>query len=169
MNIRPARVSDVPGIHELVGVFAEKKLMIRRTMAELYEAIPEFCVAVDDDNRVVGCAALHVFWEDLSEIRCLAVAESLQGIGLGRRLVEWCWDRARDLEVTSVFALTTSVDFFTRCGYRVIDKSELPQGIWSECVRCPAFPECKETALIRVHEPAAARGRSEARYAAGKK
>ncbi len=166
MNIRPARVSDVPGIHELVGVFAEKKLMIRRTMAELYESITEFCVAVDDDNHVVGCAALHVFWEDLSEIRCLAVAEQLQGIGLGRRLVDWCWDRARALEVKSVFALTNSVDFFSRCGYRVIEKSELPQGIWNECVRCPAFPECKETALIRVHEPEAILRAAGSRYAA---
>ena len=166
MNIRPARVSDVPGIHELVGTFAENKLMIRRTMAELYESIQEFCVAVDDDNHVVGCAALHVFWEDLSEIRCLAVAERLQGHGLGRGLVDWCWDRARQLEVTSVFALTNSVEFFTRCGYHQIDKSELPQGIWSECVRCPAFPECKETALIRVHEPAGRLSRAESHYAA---
>lgn len=165
MNIRPARVSDVPGIHELVGAFAEKKLMIRRSLAELYESIQEFRVAVDDDNHVVGCAALHVFWEDLSEIRCLAVAESLQGNGLGRRLVDGCWDRARQLDVTSVFALTNSVEFFIRCGYRTIEKSELPQGIWSECVRCPAFPECKETALIRVHEPATSLSKAESRYA----
>ncbi len=99
MTIRPARVGDVAGIYEQILVFAEQKLMIRRSMAELYESIREFIVAVDDENRVVGCVALHVFWEDLAEIRGLAVAEQFQGMGVGRRLVEACWEsgtRARD-------------------------------------------------------------------------
>ena len=74
--------------------------MIRRSMAELYQSIREFFVAVDDENRVVGCVALHVFWEDLSEIRCLAVAEHVQGLGIGRRLVDACWESARELEIT---------------------------------------------------------------------
>jgi amino-acid N-acetyltransferase len=93
--------------------------------------------------------ALHVFWADLSEIRCLAVAEHVQGLGIGRRLVDACWDLARELEITSIFALTNSTGFFERCGYQPIDRSELPQAVWSECVRCPAFPNCQETALIR--------------------
>ncbi len=80
MTIRPARVGDVPGIYELIVVFAERKLMIRRSMAELYESIREFTVAVDDENRLLGCVALHVFWDDLAEIRCLAVAEHAQGL-----------------------------------------------------------------------------------------
>ena len=115
--------------------------MIRRSMAELYESIREFFVAVDDENRVVGCVALHVFWEDLAEIRCLAVAEHVQGLGVGRRLVEACWESARELEIKSVFALTNAVGFFERCGYHQIDKSELPQRIWNECVRCPVVSE----------------------------
>ncbi len=84
MTIRPARVGDVPGIYEQILVYAEQKQMIRRSMAELYEAIREYIVAVDDDNRVVGCVALHVFWADLAEIRGLAVAEHVQGMGIGR-------------------------------------------------------------------------------------
>ncbi len=126
--------------------------MIRRSLAELYESLREFFVAVDADNRVVGCVALHVFWEDLSEIRCLAVAEDMQGMGVGRALVDACWESARELEVTSVFALTNATGFFERCGYHQIDKSELPQRIWSECVRCPSFPNCAEIALIRTAE-----------------
>ena len=98
MTIRPARVGDVAGIYEQILVFAEQKQMIRRSMAELYESIREFIVAVDDENRVVGCVALHVFWEDLAEIRGLAVAEQVQGMGVGRRLVEACWESARELE-----------------------------------------------------------------------
>jgi amino-acid N-acetyltransferase len=153
LTIRPARVSDVPGIYEQVLVFADRGLMIRRTMAELYESIREFIVAVDDENRVVGCIALHVFWEDLSEIRCLAVAEQVQGLGIGRRLVERCWEAARELELKSVFALTSAVGFMERCGWHQIDKSELPQRIWGECVRCPSFPNCQETAVMRSIEP----------------
>ena len=149
MNIRPARVGDVPAIYELIRLFADRKLMIRRSMGELYESIREFLVAVDDAGRVVGCVALHVFWEDLAELRCLAVAEDLQGQGLGRSLVEACWESARELEIPSVFALTYSVAFFERCGYRQIEKSELPHKIWNECVRCPLFPNCQEVALIR--------------------
>jgi amino-acid N-acetyltransferase len=152
LTIRPARVGDVPGIYEQILVFADQKLMIRRSMAELYESIREFLVAVDDENRVVGCVAVHVFWEDLAEIRCLAVTPRLQSHGLGRRLVDACLETARDLEIKSIFALTNAVGFFERCGYQRIDKSELPQRIWSECVRCPSFPNCLETALIRSTE-----------------
>jgi amino-acid N-acetyltransferase len=147
--IRPARVGDVPGIYEQILVHAERKLMVRRSMAEIYESIREFVVAVDDDNRVLGCASLHVFWADLAEIRGLAVADQVQGMGVGRRLVEACWELARELEIKSVFALTNAVGFFERCGYHRIDKSELPQRIWNECVRCPSFPICEEIALIR--------------------
>jgi amino-acid N-acetyltransferase len=149
LTIRPARASDVPGIHQQVQIFADQGLMIRRSMAELYQSIREFLVAVDDQNRVVGCVALHVFWADLSEIRCLAVAEQVQGLGIGRRLVESCREMARELEIKSIFALTSSTGFFERCGYHQIDRAELPQAVWSECVRCPAFPNCQETALIR--------------------
>ncbi len=124
--------------------------MIRRSLAELYQSIREFLVAVDQENQVVGCVALHVFWDDLAEIRCLAVAERVQGLGIGRRLVDACWDVARELEIKSIFALTSSTGFFERCGYHQIEKAELPQAVWSECVRCPSFPNCGETALIRA-------------------
>jgi amino-acid N-acetyltransferase len=152
LTIRPARVGDFPGIHELVTYFAERKLMIRRSLAELYESIREYTVAVDADNSVVGCAALHIFWHDLAELRGLAVAERVQGLGVGRRLIDACWESARELEVTSVFALTTAGGFFERCGYQHLDKSELPQQIWNECVRCPAFPNCTELAFVRSVE-----------------
>jgi amino-acid N-acetyltransferase len=94
-----------------------------------------------------------VFWEDLAELRCLAVAEHLQGHGLGRRLVVACWESARELEITSVFTLTHAVAFFERCGYQQVEKSELPHKIWNECVRCPLFPNCQEVALVRTVDP----------------
>ncbi|WP_165249771.1 N-acetyltransferase [Paludisphaera soli] len=153
MNIRPARVGDVPAIYELIRKFADRKVMIRRSLGELYESIREFLVAIDGDGRVVGCVALHVFWEDLAELKCLAVAEEAQGAGVGRLLVDACWDQARELEINSVFALTYAVGFFERCGYGQMDKADLPHKIWNECVRCPLFPNCTEVALIRSHRP----------------
>jgi amino-acid N-acetyltransferase len=156
LNIRPARVGDVPGIYELIRTFAERRLMIQRSMGELYESIREFLVAVDDERQVVGCVALHVFWEDLAELRGLAVAEHLQRRGLGQRLVDACWESARELELGSVFTLTHAVGFFERCGYHQVEKSELPHKIWNECVRCPMFPNCQEVALVRLASPDAA-------------
>lgn len=150
MNIRPARVSDVPAICDLIKTFADRKLMIRRTLGELYESIREFYVAVEDDGRVIGCAALHVFWEDLAELKCLAVSEAAQGRGVGRALVDACWKSAGELDIKSVFTLTYVPDFFEKCGYAQIEKSELPHKIWNECVRCPLFPNCNEVALIRT-------------------
>src|SRR3954471_5196404 len=149
LNIRPARVGDVPAIQELIRTFADRKLMIRRSLGELYESIREFLVATDDAGAVVGCAALHVFWEDLAELKCLAVSETVHGQGVGRRLVEACWDAARCLEIKTVFTLTYVADFFEKCGYHRIEKADLPHKIWNECVRCPLFPSCNEVALIR--------------------
>jgi amino-acid N-acetyltransferase len=123
--------------------------MIRRSLGELYESIREFLVATDDDDRVIGCAALHVFWDDLAELKCLAVAESVHGHGVGRKLVDTCWSAAADLEIKTVFTLTYVPGFFEKCGYHKIDKAELPHKIWNECVRCPLFPSCNETALVR--------------------
>lgn len=154
MNIRPARVSDVPAICDLIKTFADRKLMIRRTLGELYESIREFYVAVEDDGRIIGCAALHVFWEDLAELKCLAVSEAAQGRGVGRALVDACWKSAGELDIKSVFTLTYVPDFFEKCGYVQIEKSDLPHKIWNECVRCPLFPNCNEVALIRSSQPA---------------
>ena len=154
LNIRPARVGDVPSIHELIRTFADQKLMIRRSPGELYESIREFFVAVDANGQVIGCAALHVFWEDLAELKCLAVSEKAQGQGVGRKLVEACWASAGDLEIKTVFTLTYVPDFFERCGFHQIEKAELPHKIWNECVRCPLFPNCTEVALIRSTEQA---------------
>jgi amino-acid N-acetyltransferase len=147
--IRPARVGDVPAIHDLIRTFADRKLMIRRSLGELYEAIREFFVAIDDDGKLIGCAGLHVFWEDLAELKCLAVSESAHGRGVGRMLVDACWEAARELEINSVFTLTYVAEFFEKLGYHRIEKADLPHKIWNECVRCPLFPNCQEVALIR--------------------
>ena len=153
MNIRAARMGDVPAIGDLIRTFADRKLMIRRSPGELYESIREFLVAEDDNGQIVGCSALHVFWEDLAELKCLAVSESAQGFGIGRKLVDACWKAARELEIATVFTLTYVPEFFERCGYDRVEKSDLPHKIWNECVRCPLFPSCTEVALVRSIYP----------------
>jgi amino-acid N-acetyltransferase len=149
-------VGDVPAINELIRTFADRKLMIRRSLGELYESIREFLVATDDDGKVIGCIALHVFWEDLAELKCLAVSETAQGQGVGRRLVDACWDAAGELQINTVFTLTYVAEFFEKLGYHRIDKADLPHKIWNECVRCPLFPNCQEIALIRSFHPESA-------------
>lgn len=162
MKIRPARVGDVPAICDLIRTFADRKLMIRRSLGELYESIREFLVAEDESGRVVGCSALHVFWDDLAELKCLAVSETVQGRGIGRLLVDACWDAAHELEIRNVFTLTYVPEFFEKCGYRRIEKAELPHKIWNECVRCPLFPSCHETALVRSLDESPVFDRAEA-------
>jgi amino-acid N-acetyltransferase len=86
-------------------------------------------------------------------LKCLAVSEGTQGRGVGRRLVDACWEAARELEINSVFTLTYVAEFFEKLGYRRIEKADLPHKIWNECVRCPLFPNCQEIALIRSFHP----------------
>lgn len=115
--------------------------MLRRPLGELYESIREFLVAIDGANRVVGCVALHVFREDLAELKCLAVIEEYQRLGVGRHLVDACWKQAKALKINSVFALTHAVGFFERCGYGRIDQTDLPHEVWNERVRRCLFPQ----------------------------
>ncbi|ADV63306.1 GCN5-related N-acetyltransferase [Isosphaera pallida ATCC 43644] len=148
IQVRPARVQDVPAIHDLIARAAERKLMVRRELRELYETICELMVAVDDSGQVVGCSGLHVFGPDYAELKGVAVEETQRARGVGRRLVAAAHDLAARLGVRTVFTLTQTPAFFEKCGYTVVDRAVLPRDIWSECVRCPFFPECRETALV---------------------
>lgn len=147
MAIRKARASDIREAHRLVNEFAKRQEMIARSLNELYENVRDLYVA-EEDGRINGVCAVHVLWEDLAEIRSLAVREELRGRGIGRALVKRCLGDVRALGIKKVFALTYKPDFFKALGFREIDKSSLPQKIWGDCVRCPRFPECDEYALI---------------------
>lgn len=145
--IRKAVVADVGDMQKLINSFAEKNAMLPRALSAIYENIRDF-VVMEEDGRVVGCCALHVSWSDLAEVKSLAVDESTQGKGYGKQLVEVCLGEARELGVTSVFALTYVPDFFEKLGFSRIDKSKLPHKIWSECINCPKFPDCGEEAVF---------------------
>ena len=148
MRIRKATIQDVPEMQKLIRVFAERGELLPRSLNQLYENIRDFSV-LEDDRRILGTCALHVNWGDLAEVMALTVEDSCQGKGLGRELVNRCLSEAAELGISRVFALTYKPDFFAKLGFRQIDKSELPQKVWTECIHCVKFPDCGEVAVIR--------------------
>lgn len=146
--IRRARMKDVAQIFKLVNQMARlKNNLLPRSMSELYEHSRDFLVAVDGE-RVIGTCSLHIFWEDLAEVRSLAVDLDYQKQGWGELLMDAILEDARDLNLLRLFTLTTIPLFFERFGFVVSTKEQLPSKTWSECFRCPKFTECDETALV---------------------
>jgi amino-acid N-acetyltransferase len=147
-EVRKARAADVPAMQRLIAHFAARGELLPRTLNELYVHLRDFFVCVAG-GEVIGICALSLYWEDLAEIRTLAVREEHGGKGLGAALVTGCLGEAARLGVRRVFALTYRPGFFTRLGFREIDKRELPQKIWKDCIKCAKFANCDEVALIR--------------------
>ncbi|MBI4974596.1 MAG: N-acetyltransferase [Candidatus Omnitrophica bacterium] len=146
--IRKATVDDVKKIQKLVNYYAKRDVMLPRSLNELYENIRDFYVYAEGKN-IYGCCALHVDWEDLSEIKCLAVKKTKSGKGIGKKLLERCLKEAKTLKVRKVFALTYIPEFFKAFGFRAVDRNKLPHKIWSECIKCVYFPDCKEMAMMK--------------------
>jgi len=147
MRVDKAKVSDATLMQQLINHFADLDEMLPRALSELYENIRDYFV-VRGDKQVIACAALHVNWLDLAEIRSLAVEEKSQNQGIGSSLVQACLSEAKELAIPTVFCLTRRPAFFEKHGFHLIDKMELPRKIWAECYRCPKFPNCDEVALI---------------------
>ena len=145
--IEKAKIKDVPQIHKLINYFAKRDEMLARSLSEIYENVRDYFV-VRDGKKVIACAALHVTWADQAEIKSVAVAESNQHQGVGARLVEACLQEAKGLGIPTIFCLTYRPAFFERFGLSQIDRMELPRKVWTECYRCPKFPDCDEIALI---------------------
>ena len=146
--IRKASLTDVPGIHALVNAYAREELMLPRPLSELYENLRDFSVAIDEEGQIVGCGALHIVWNDLAEIKCLAVARERRKAGIGRALVTSLVTEAKDLLFKRIFCLTYQGDFFAKLRFEHVSKDSLPHKIWSECIRCPHFPDCNEEAYV---------------------
>ena len=146
INLRKARINDVPQIHTLVNSFATQGEMLGRSRSELYEGLRDFFV-VERDDVILGCSALHINWEDLAEVRSLAVIPEGQGKGLGRRLVSACIEEARTLGITRIYALTYRPGFFIQLGFSEVSKDSLPHKVWGDCLKCPKFPNCDEHAV----------------------
>jgi amino-acid N-acetyltransferase len=145
---RKAKMQDVEALHSIINEFAEKGLMLPRSRSSLYESLREFTL-IEVDGTVVGAGALHISWEDLAEIRALAIRSEHQGKGLGKELIRLLIQEAQELGINKVFALTYQVEFFKKCGFNEVSKEAMPHKIWKECINCPKFPNCDEVAVVK--------------------
>jgi len=146
--IRKAHIEDIKQIQALINFFAKKDMMLARSLNELYENLRDFWVA-EENNKITGCCALHISWDDLAEIKCLAVAKNRQGKGIGKELVSACLDEAKELGAKRIFALTYKPEFFKKFRFKRVKHDFLPHKIWAECINCCKFPDCQEIALLK--------------------
>jgi amino-acid N-acetyltransferase len=148
--IRKARMSEVPQIHRLLSNFAGQGLLLPRSLSEIYDHLRDYYVIEDaSKNDIAGVCALGICWEDLAEIRSLAVAEDCQNKGYGLLLVKRCLEEALSIGIKKVFTLTYVTGFFSKLGFRKIEKASLPHKIWGDCFKCPKFPDCDEIAMMK--------------------
>lgn len=145
--IRRALARDARRIMELANHYAARGEMLPLTSSDVYQHIRDF-VVVEEGGEIVGCGALAVTWEDLAEIRSLAIDPQHRRRGYGRQMVECLLEEAQRLGIERVFALTYQIDFFEKMGFQFIEKERLPHKIWADCIVCPKFPNCDETAFI---------------------
>ncbi len=147
-QIRKAHAGDVKSIHALLIGCAKQGLLLPRALSHLYRHIRDFYVAENHDGTIVACCALAPTWENLAEVCSLVVSDEVRRQGLGRRIVHQCLEDCKQLKINKVFALTYQEEFFTNLGFSIVDKDVLPQKIWADCVHCPKYPDCDETAVI---------------------
>jgi amino-acid N-acetyltransferase len=148
--IRPATTADIGAIQKLIEPLVHRRILLGKELVMLYEAVQEFVVAETPDGDVVGCGALHVFWEDLGEVRTLAVAPERQHSGVGAEIVRVLEDRARHLGLRRVFCLTFEVDFFVALGYAVVDDNIVDPETYNQLVRSPDEGVAEFLDLARV-------------------
>jgi amino-acid N-acetyltransferase len=151
-DVRKPTVDEAPGIKALIDQEVQRKRVLPRTLPEVYEAIRDFFVFVDDQG-VGGCCALHIDTPDLAEIRSLVVRDDLRGQRLGEKLVLACWQEAQNLGLARIYALTRSPIFFEKLQFRIVDKGELPEKVYKDCLRCHMYPKCDEIAMVRDLRP----------------
>ncbi len=134
MQIRPAQTRDIKGIRQLIDSYAPQGRLLSKETVTLYESVQEFTVAVEGD-QVVGCGALHVLWEDLAEVRTVAVSENLRGQGVGHKILDSIIERAQAIGVKRIFCLTFETEFFGSHGCEVIEGTAVEPDIYKDLLR----------------------------------
>lgn len=147
--LRKAKLEDAKKIQALINNFARKNLMLARSLNEIYENLRDFWVYAKN-NKILGCCALHfIGWENLAEIKSLAVSKSEQHRGIGTQLISACLDEAKKIGAKKAFVLTYIPGYFKRFGFKKTSHAKLPHKIWAECIYCTKFPNCNEIAMIK--------------------
>ena len=148
--IRKATIKDIKPIHSLLQQYGRKGELLPRPLSVLYDHVRDFSVYVDNQGiNILGCCALQFCWDDLAEIRSLAVHPDHLRKRIGSQLVQNVLSEAKSFKIQKVFALTYRPDFFKRFGFDRIDRSELPIKIWADCIMCVKFPDCDEIAMMK--------------------
>ena len=145
---RKPNFDDIEEIFNLINDYATEGVMLPKSRSTLYETIREIIVAVDEENKVIGVGALHVVWNELAEVRSMAVNREYTRHGIGAEIVKRLIDEGKTFGVKKFFTLTYKPGFFQTLGFHTITKDELPHKIWRECIDCPKFPNCDEIAMI---------------------
>lgn len=148
--MRRARTGDIPEIEALIAPLVESRVLLGKDRVVFYEAVQEFRVAEDADGRLIGCGALHVMWEDLGEVRTLAVAETWRGRGVGHAILDRLESEARELGLSRLFCLTFEKQFFGRNGFAEIAESIVSPDVYAELVRSPDEGVAEFLDLARV-------------------
>ncbi len=147
--IRKAKTADVNQIKRIVNNFADAGKMLPISINQIYDRLRNFWV-IESDGKVIGCGALKIVWKDLGEIRSIAISPKYQKFGYGKKLASKLMEEAESLELKKIFVLTYIPEFFEKLGFERIQKSRLPHKVWSDCINCPKFPGCDETALMKI-------------------
>ena len=148
--VRKALMRDAPVIHALLMDGAGQGLLLPRSLHQIYTCLRDFFVLdTGEGAQVIGCCALALMREDMAEVRSLMITDTYRRYGLGLRLVNACLEDAAAFGITTVFTLTYQIEFFSKAGFTEVAKESLPQKIWTDCIHCPKFPNCDETAMIR--------------------
>ena len=148
IRIRQAKATDVNAIHALIKAHSQRELMLPRSKYKIASRLQGFAVIEDSQENIVGCGALVILWDDLSEIQSLSIAPGSQGKGYGKKIVQVLIERARALAIPKVLTLTYQVEFFSKLGFQIIDKDSIPRKLWGECLECPKLENCDETAMM---------------------
>jgi amino-acid N-acetyltransferase len=124
--------------------------MLPKTQLQLYENLRDYSIVTEPSApyRVLACGALHIYWENLAEIRAVAVAPGITRSGIGTRLIEHLLEEARELEIEQVFVFTYEPKFFGRFGFIQVEHRTMPLKVYNECFHCPKFNKCDELAMV---------------------
>ncbi|MBQ1941397.1 MAG: N-acetyltransferase [Selenomonadaceae bacterium] len=148
MIYRKARFQDAETIYNLIYDYAQKGEMLARSRNTIYETMRDMVVAENEDGEVVGVGGLHITWDSLAEVRSMAVSPKYKRHGIGSGIVKELIREGKEMGVKKIFTLTYKPQFFVTLGFREVKKEDLPHKVWKECIDCPKFPDCDETAMI---------------------